>query len=100
MAGPKRYSRNHRDAIEERLVALATRLGCAWHEDGPLDGWALHRGVWVPVEVKDPERKGRADEFEPAQIAFMRWCDARRGPYRVWRTESDVMRHVGALQTA
>ncbi len=51
-----RYATRHnkRDANESSLVLVAEQIGAGWIEAGPLDGWAIHRGTWVPV-VGAPE---------------------------------------------
>jgi hypothetical protein len=89
-----------RDAVEEALVALAERLGAAWHRGPPLDGWALHRGVWMPVEIKAPEREGLKYEYTPQQIRFFAWCRIRNGRWWVWRSEDDVIRNLGGRRAA
>lgn len=83
-----------RDRNERSLVAVAKQLGAAWLLQGPLDGWILWRGVWLPVEVKDPRREGRADEFTPAQQQFFEFCRANGGRWLVWRTHQDVIRNL------
>lgn len=93
-----RYDRNQRDANEKALLAVAARLGCAWREQGPLDGWVwvARQGRWMPVEIKIPEREGTRGEYTPAQRGFFRWCEQMQAPWWVWRTEQDVMRDLGA----
>lgn len=96
----KRYNRNCRDANEKALVAHAQAMGCDWWEDGPLDGWAIHRGVWMPVEIKVPEREGTKGEYTPLQLRFFRWCSERRAGWWTWRTLTDVETSLGARRTA
>jgi hypothetical protein len=96
----KRYNRNCRDANEAPLLAHALALGGEWWEDGPLDGWVLHRGVWTPTEIKIPEREGAINEYTPQQVRFFRWCSERRAKWFTWRTVSDVERDLGARRTA
>lgn len=96
----KRYNRNCRDANELALITHAKALGGEWWEDGPLDGWILHRGNWTPVEIKLPEREGSANEYTGAQQRFFRWCAERRAKWLTWRTVSDVERDLGARRVA
>jgi hypothetical protein len=96
----KRYNRNRRDANENALVTHAKALGADWWEDGPLDGWVLQRGVWMPTEIKVPEREGTSDEYTSQQLRFFRWCSERRAKWFTWRTLSDVESALGARRTA
>jgi hypothetical protein len=96
----KRYNRNRRDANENALVTHAKALGADFHEAPPLDGWVLFRGVWMPVEIKIPEREGTAGEYTAAQLRFFRWCSERRAKWWTWRTLSDVERDLGARRAA
>jgi hypothetical protein len=96
----KRYNRNRRDEVEQSLVAHARALGAEWWEDGPLDGWCIHRGVWTPTEIKDPSREGLADEYTPIQLRFFRWCSMHRAKWFTWRTLEDVERDLGARRAA
>lgn len=96
----KRYNRNRRDANEDLLLKHALALGGECWEDGPLDGWILHRGVWIPTEIKIPEREGVTNEYTPQQLRFFRWCSERRAKWFTWRTVSDVERDLGARRTA
>lgn len=93
-----RYSHNTRDANEAELVGLAARLGGAWREDGPLDGWIFvpRLARWMPVEIKRPEREGLADEYTKGQRQFIAWAKAHGAPWWVWRTSEDVLRDLGA----
>ena len=99
MAGRINYRRNTRDANEQPLVKLAERLGGAWREDGPLDGWLWvpRQARWMPVEIKLPEREGLANEYTPLQRRFFTWAREVNAPWWVWRTEDDVLRCMGAL---
>lgn len=97
----RRTRYNKRDRVEAPLLNVASRLGILWEEGGPLDGWAYHpRKGWVPVEVKDPSREGRANEYEPSQLAFFSRCKQRGSPWLVWRTEQDVLDFAGAKRVA
>jgi hypothetical protein len=90
----------HRDSNEDPLIALAERLGAHILMCGPLDFWVFVRGAWYPVEVKRPEREGAAREYTKLQRNFFRWCQLRNAPWHVWRTETDVMRTLGAKVSA
>jgi len=94
-----RYSQLTRDANEDPLVQLAERLGAAWHQGPPLDGWICFRGVWVPVEIKTGARLGWADEYTPAQRRFLEWSTRRCAPVWTWRTDADVFASLGAKVT-
>ena len=86
-----------RDKNEKPLVALARKVNIQWIYAPPLDGWAWRGGMeaWYPVEVKDPKKEGRADEYTDAQIKFFAMCDSVGAPYYVWRDEKDVMAFRG-----
>lgn len=90
-----RYSQTHRDGNEEVLLKVAEQMGAQWYEGPPLDGWVLWRGMWIPTEIKMPEREGQKDEYTPAQQRFLRFCEQRRGPHFIWRTPDDVILSLG-----
>ena len=81
-----------RDDVEPDLIKLARKLG-AWmiKLDEPCDWLMFYRGVWQPVEVKDPSCEGHADEFTPAQRAFRAEAFQRGAKLIVWRTINDVL---------
>lgn len=86
-----------RDAVEPELIALARRLGAKLWMSPPFDWWLLHHAYgYIPVEVKDPSVEGHADEYTPAQKRFMRFARENGGKWLVWRTESDVLKDLGA----
>ena len=91
---------NPRDANEQALLRIAERLGAAWYEAGPLDGWIVFRGAWFPVEIKLPEREGLKHEYTPVQKRFFAWCEIRRAKWFVWRDEADVVRDLGGRVSA
>lgn len=92
---------NRRDLNEPELLETASALGAMWFQFPPLDGWLWHAKTgWVPVEIKQPRRKGKAREFTPAQLRFFEWCKARQGKYLVWHTTEDVERDLGARRVA
>lgn len=85
----------HRDANEEALLKVAAMLGVAVWLGPPLDGWALFRGRWFPIEIKMPEREGTQNEYTPAQQRFLRWCQDHNSPVYTWRTNQDVIAFAG-----
>jgi hypothetical protein len=91
---------NPRDANEQALLRVAERLGGAWLECGPLDGWIVWRGAWLPVEIKIPEREGLRHEYTAAQKRFFAWCVIRNARWLVWRTDADVLRDLGGKVAA
>jgi hypothetical protein len=95
-----RLADNHRDANEDPLIALAQQLGGHFHPGPPLDGWLLARGVWLPVEIKLPEREGTGREYTPLQKRFFSWCALHNAPYHIWRDDKDVLRTMGARVSA
>jgi hypothetical protein len=102
MKAPRRHrlADVHRDANEKKLIELAEKLGAKWFELGPLDGWIAHRGQWMPVEIKRPEREGTKWEMTPLQKRFMRACELNQAPFYIWRTESDVLKSLNATVSA
>jgi hypothetical protein len=94
------YSRNHRDANETELLAVAARLGAHWLEAPPLDGWIWWRGRWLPVEVKAPEREGLVHEYTPLQRRFMTWCRLNGARWLVWHSADDVLHDLGGRRAA
>jgi hypothetical protein len=95
-----RYSQTTRDANEEVLLKVAEQLGAHWVQGPPLDGWVIWRGMWIPCEIKVPEREGHADEYTPAQLRFLRFCELHRGPHFIWRTPEDVIRSLSGQRSA
>lgn len=95
-----RFSQTTRDANEPELLRLWRRLGGEWVQAPPLDGWAIHRGIWTPTEIKIPEREGLAHEYTPAQRRFLTLALAARAPVFIWRTADDVLKSAGARATA
>lgn len=91
---------NPRDANEDELLKVALKLGGQWLEQGPLDGWVFWRGIWLPVEIKRPEREGYADEYTPAQKRFFRWCQQHNARWLTWRTPADVIRDLSGHRAA
>ncbi len=93
-----RLREQHRkDSNHPKLVSLARKLGVYWFDGPPLDGWAGIKGNWFPVEIKDPNREGKTDEFTPQQISFFNNCRIWGTRWLVWRKDVDVFRDVKEL---
>jgi hypothetical protein len=86
-----------RDGNESDLLKAARLIGAMWEEAGPLDGWVFWRGLWVPVENKNPQGRNR---YTDAQILFLARCKERGAPVWTWRCVEDVFESLGARQTA
>jgi hypothetical protein len=96
---PRRAAR--RDVNDSELKVFAERVGWKlWKLDTPCDYLGLRRGVWWPIEIKDPDKEGHADEFTYDQRKFMAETFACGGRVLVWRTKEDVMRDSNARTTA
>jgi hypothetical protein len=80
-----------RDANENDLVGYAEQLGLMWVQTGPLDGWALWREHWYPVEIKNVDGKNK---YTDAQVLFLARCKERNAPVWTWRTLDDVMKSL------
>lgn len=89
-------------------MVTAEALGAVWLPTPPLDGFLWHRRAcascggpgWSLLEVKDPAREGRKHEFTPEQIILMARLNERQVPYRVIRTEADMLALLGAQRSA
>ena len=82
-----------RDANESDLFHVAEQLAAVLVRAPPLDAWSYYRGLWVPVEVKNPEGLNR---YTRAQERFIQLCAIAGAPMFTWRTSSDVLRDLGA----
>lgn len=94
------WSRHRQDGNQGPLVRLAEGIGAHLERCGPLDWWCYWRGVWVPVEIKRPERRGHKDEYTKEQILFLARCKERGAPVWTWRTAADVLASLNARQSA
>lgn len=89
---PRTYTVHRKDGNHDELLAVAKRCGATVFKHPPLDVWVwvAKWQMWMPVEIKRPEREGRKDEYTSAQQRFMamgvRWW--------TWRTEEDVIRDL------
>lgn len=100
MTRVNRYSQTTRDANEPALLKIAAQLGARWIQGPPFDGWMLWRGMWVPTEIKDPEREGEKYEYTPAQQRFRRFCIEHNAPHFIWRTDDDVIASLSGRRSA
>lgn len=92
--GPSAF-RNSRDLNEPELLEAAEKCGAWWTEAGPLDGWIFHPRIgFMPVEIKNPKRKGTKKEFTPLQKKFFEACTLSNSKYWIWRTVDDVLRDL------
>lgn len=81
-----------RDLNEPELVRVARKLHWRlWKMHEPSDFLGLHRGVWHPIEIKNPEYEGQASEFTAQQKLFHTDVKNCGGRVLVWRTELDVI---------
>lgn len=80
---------------------LAESLG-AWmiRTDFPSDWLCWWRADWDLVEIKDPKKEGWASEYTPKQITFRAEAKSRGARLLTWRTDADVLKFMGARQTA
>jgi hypothetical protein len=88
---------HRRDKNHAELVSLARKLGIYWFDAPPLDGWAAIGGHLYPVEIKDPKRRGKPDEFTPQQVTFFNECRMASVKFLIWRTECDVFNDYKGL---
>lgn len=101
LAGARGAKPMQLDANHEELITHAAQLGGWFVRAPPLEGWCWfpRGGMWMPVEIKVPEREGLADEYTPQQLRFIRWCNQHRAPWWIWRTKADVERNLNARRT-
>lgn len=98
MSVPKYIRRDHND---HPLKELAERLGWWLHKlDQPSDYLGLFRGHWFPIEIKNPELEGHANEFTQQQKIFHREAHLRGAQILIWRAAEDVYRDSGARRSA
>lgn len=86
-----------RDANESELVSLIRQFGAVWLATGPLDGWCFWRGRWHLCEVKDPQKRGRANEYTPRQRRLIAGLTARNIPWYTLREPPDVYALLGVV---
>lgn len=101
------HSQKHRvDSNAADLVKLFLKLGGLWvpYASKPFDGWAWHAkwegAGYVPVEIKNPNQKGHADEYTPRQVKVMNVLRVAGATWLTWRTDEDVYACLGASKAA
>jgi len=90
----KAWARPRLDKNDEELAKFARKLGAILVKTGALDyevAWAGISTSLFPVDIKDPKKKGHADEFTPRQKTFINMLDELGFHYEIWRTEQDVI---------
>ncbi len=92
-----RYTIHRKDRNHDELVNIARRGGAYFRVGPPLDGlcWVNRWSLWMPVEIKPPDREGTKREYTEAQQKFLADCERTGAKYWVWRTEADVIRDLG-----
>jgi hypothetical protein len=75
-------------------------LGGFWLPAPPFDGWLWNRRAWHLCEVKNPRKEGWRDEFTEDQRLLIIRLNERQIPFRVLRTEGDVLELMGARRCA
>ncbi len=84
---------NKRDLCEAEGVLALAAMGIYWIESGPLDGWIVLEGQFVPVEWKMP-----GEPLTEGQQDFINLCDRSGWPYRIWRSADEATASVKALR--
>jgi hypothetical protein len=87
------YAIHRQDSNDDDLVNAARDMGCIAIKFPPLDYWIWWTGLsthWVPMDVKDPKKKGWASEFTTAQQRFIQQCNELGARFEIWRTLDDV----------
>ena len=85
------------DANDMALTVYARSLG--WHIEHiglPVDKAGCIYGMFWMIEIKQPERKGRKDEFTSVQKRYMRDCG---GKVLVWYSERDIDHDTRLIRT-
>jgi hypothetical protein len=86
---------NKRDSNEIELVKTMKDLGLPWIESGPLDGWTVLGGRFVPVEFKAGKNK-----LTKGQEEFTDLCDHHGWPYAIFRTTDEIVNAVTRIGMA
>jgi hypothetical protein len=89
-----------RDSNESAILASVEPLGGFWLPTAPLDGWLWDRRAWHLCEVKRPDKEGWRSEFTDGQRRLVIRLNEHHVPYRVLRTEADVLAVMGARRSA
>jgi len=94
----RRFGR--RDRNESAILSGVDALGGLWLPGPPFDGWLWTRTEWLLCEVKNPRKEGWASEFTDEQRRLIQQLNERQVPFHVLRTETDVLRLLGARRVA
>lgn len=88
---------NRRDTVEAEIVKDLRKMGVAvYPTDKPFDCILGYRGVSYLGEFKDPKKKGKKNEFTPAQVAFMEtWTGSA---VVVLRSSQDALDWINGLE--
>jgi hypothetical protein len=89
-----------RDDNEAAILSVVEPLGGLWLPAGPLDGWLWDRRAWHLCEVKRPDKEGWQHEFTDDQKRLIVRLNERHVPFRVLRTEADVLAVLSARRSA
>lgn len=89
-----------RDSNEAAILTCVAPLNGLWIPSGPLDGWLWNRRCWNLCEIKRPDKQGWKNEFTDAQKNLVILLNERGVPFNTLRTETDVLRLMGATRTA
>lgn len=90
-----------RDNNESELIKLAEQLG--WWMIPLAEPWdwvGWRRGQWLPIEIKNPDCEGHADEFTAKQRMHHTEAFKRGAKILIWRTADDVIRDSQARASA
>jgi len=90
--------RARRDLNEPELVRCVEPLGGLWLSANRVcfDGWLWNRQCWNLCEIKQARKEGWKDEFTEDQHRLIIRLNERHVPYRVLRTQADVLALLGA----
>lgn len=81
---------NKRDEIEPAILRAFDDMKVPWYEGGPLDGWAVLSGRWVPCEWKS----GKGGKLTKGQADFIRDCQQLGRPYMLARSVDEAVAEV------
>lgn len=102
----KRYAAR-RDAVEGSLIATAEALGGLVIQEPPFDFWLYGRNTcrcgasgFRLIEVKDPKKEGWKNEYTDAQVRLIIRLNELQVPWHTVRTESDILKLLGAQRSA
>jgi hypothetical protein len=84
---------NKRDVNEPAILKALEAMGAPWFEAGPLDGWTVIDGKFMPCEIKTATGK-----LTKGQQEFIALCMDRGWPVCVWRTPEEAIECVQAAR--